>query len=241
MRFPYDAREAQSVGLDRIGILPSLRTPPSVLFRGVLKFFAVAVAAAAVGIGLGVGLSKLTGDNASSPALPAATTSAPTSSTTTSETTSTATETTATSAAPTRTITTTTAPTLSRAPAQSSGGALRIDVISTVVHRVTNDPDQRASVSVHVRVTNGGSRVVKPNPPELLVGQTALKISPDGSAKDAAPLLAALAQGAIADGRLRFDSTGTASAQLTTPGRVRLRVAGKLIVVTPELGRPVSG
>jgi len=87
-------------------------------------------------------------------------------------------------------------------------------------------------VSVHARVTNGTGRVVKPVAPVLLVRAKVVKISPGGSSKDAAPLLAALAQGAVADGRLRFDTAGAASAQLTTPGHVRLRVAGKIVTVT---------
>jgi len=112
------------------------------VLRGVLKFVAVAVASAAVGIGL----SKLTGDDTSSPVVPAGTTGVTTSTSATTasdpKSSATATATTAPSTTPTRTITTSTAPALTRAPAQTSGGDLRVDVISTIVHRVTDDPNQ---------------------------------------------------------------------------------------------------
>jgi hypothetical protein len=106
---------------------------------------------------------------------------------------------------------------------------------------VTGDPNQRASVSVHVRVTNGSGRVVRPEAPVLHVGKTVVKIAPNASAKAAAPLLAALAKGAVADGRLRFDTSGAVSGQLTAPRLVRIQIVGKTINVTPRIGSAISG
>jgi hypothetical protein len=199
------------------------------LLRGAGKFAIVVVAAGVGGTALGLGLSKLNGnDSTSTPvgAAAATTTSGPA-----------ATETAATATTPATTITTTTAPPLRAAPEQSSGGKLRVDVLSTIVHP-SGGADRSARVSVHVRVKNGSSRVVTPQAPVLFVGNTQLQIAPGSAAAE--PLLGALGQGAIADGRLNFDTTAAVTGELTT-GRVRILVAGKVLTVTPRTGTATSG
>jgi hypothetical protein len=227
------------------------RRPPrredraSALARGAGRVLAVAVAAGAAGALLGLGIAALTGDDeSSSPSLPTVgtpttTTEASTSAAGTTPTpTSTLITPTSTTTAPTTTITTTT----TTAPAPGSSAARpRVDVLSTVAHPVTapaGDTRRRARVSVHVRVTNGTGRRIAPAPPVLAVGDARLQIAP-GSSGAAAPLLAALDPGAVADGRLRFDTEAAVTAQLTT-ARVRLLIAGTTVTVTPVIGSPTA-
>jgi hypothetical protein len=216
------------------------------LLRGFAKFLAVVALAGAGGTALGFGLSALGGNDGGSTPAPVAT-GATTSNTgpsgapktaSTPASTATATQATTTPAPPTRTITTTTAPALTRPPAQTSGGKLRVDVISTIVHPVTGDTNQRAEMIVHVRVTNGTGRLVQGVPPVLRVGDAVVQSTADRP--ETAPLLAVLGPGAVADGKLRFITTGADSGQLTA-GRVRLRIASKSVVLTPEIGSSASG
>lgn len=201
------------------------------LLRGAGKFVVVVVAAIAGGTLLGVGLSELNGDDSSSAPAVAGTTQTET------ETIATVTETTATETQPTATITTADAPALRRAPEQSSGGRLRVDVLSSIVHPITGDANRSARTGVHVRVTNGSDRVVSPEEPVLLVGDTEIQLRRNAAA---APLLGALGQGAIADGTLTFETAGAVTQELTT-GRVRIRVAGKMLTLTPQIGSATSG
>jgi hypothetical protein len=229
------------------------RRPPrredraSALARGAGRVLAVAVAAGAAGALLGLGIAALTGDDdSSSPSpptvgTPTTTTEAPTS-TSAARTTPTPTSTLTTPTSMTTAPTTTTTTTTTTAPAPASSAARpRVDVLSTVAHPVTapaGDTRRRARVSVHVRVTNGTGRRIAPAPPVLAVGDARLQIAP-GSSGAAAPLLAALDPGAVADGRLRFDTEAAVTAQLTT-ARVRLLIAGTTVTVTPVIGSPTA-
>jgi len=222
----------------------------STLARGAGRVLAVAAAAGAAGALLGLGLAALTGDDeSSSPSLPTVgTPTITTEATTTTEATAPATTTTAArTTTPTSTLTTpaattttpttrTTARTTTTTPAPITTKP-RVDVLSTVAHPVTapaGDTRRRARVSVHVRVTNGTGRRIAPARPVLVVGDARLQLAP-GSSGAAAPLLAPLEPGAAADGRLRFDTEGAVTAQLTT-ARVRLVIAGTTIAVRPVIG-----
>ena len=211
------------------GRVPDRRTPGGdetcrhdrtrALLRGAGRLLAVVVLAGAAGTLLGFGLAALTGDDASSSASPAAT-GAP------AATTQTATTTTVTAATPTTTAAATT-------PA-SAAARLHVAVLSTIVHPVTaraGDTRRLARVSIHVRVTNSTGRRVTPARPVLLVDDARVQ----GSSEEARPLLAALDPGAVADGRLRFDTDGALTGRLTT-ARVRLRIAGRTVALTPVIG-----
>ncbi|MEA2154713.1 MAG: hypothetical protein QOE11_853 [Solirubrobacteraceae bacterium] len=222
---------------------PFLAARRQARLRGAGKLVAVVAGAGVLGTAVGVGLSKLNGNDSTAAPAVAKTAATAAGATTTQAATAPATAPAATqastsAAASTRTITTTTAAQLHRPPEQTTGGKLRVDILSTIVHPVAADA-ARAGVTVHVRVTNGSSRVVHPDPPVLLVGDTVLALPPRSSSPDA-PLVAALASGAIADGKLSFRTTGATTRQLTR-GRVRVRVAGKTLTVTPQTGRAVSG
>jgi hypothetical protein len=227
MRFPFRPGDGDD---------PIREARRRALIRGMGKGAIVVVAAVAGGTLLGVGLSKLNGADKSSLPAPVAASATPTSAangaTTTTASTSTPTVPTATT-----TVTATTAAPLGRAPQQTTGGKLNVDILTTVVHPVSGDPSQRATVTVHARITNGSARVVNPEPPVLLVGATQLQLAPGPGAT---PLLGALGQGAIADGKLSFVTTGAVTGQLTT-GRVRIQIAGKQILITPQIGSATSG
>jgi hypothetical protein len=122
---------------------------------------------------------------------------------------------------------------LSRPPAQTSGGKLRVDVFATIVHPIAGDAARRANLSAHVRIVNNGTRVIRPQAPLLLVDD--VHVPSDAGASSAAALTAPIAIGGVADGRLSFQTRGAVTQRLTT-GRVRLRVAGKTLVLTPEVG-----
>jgi pyruvate/2-oxoglutarate dehydrogenase complex dihydrolipoamide acyltransferase (E2) component len=219
----------------------------SALLRGAARFLAVVVAAGAAGALIGVGLAALNRDDEGSTPSPLAAGSpaAATEATVTTTPTATATATapapatapaTATAPAPTTATVTTTTTTKAPAPA-SSGGKVRVDVLATIAHPVTapaGDTRRRVRLSVHARVTNGTGDRIPPAPPVLLVGDARLRIAP-GSSGAAGPLLAALDPGAVADGRLRFDTEGGLADQLTTT-RVRLRIAGTTVALRPAVG-----
>ena len=192
------------------------------LLRGAGRFTAVVVVTGAVGALVGVGLAALTGDDASPAPAPAQAARA-----------------TATGAA---TPTAAAGPGTTPAPAPATADPkLRVDVLSTVAHPVTapgGETGLQARVSVHVRVTNGTDHVVRSAPPVLLVGDAEAQIAA-GSSGAAGTLPAVLEPGAVADGRLRFDTAGAITSRLTTAA-VRLRIVGKTARLAPEIGRAAA-
>ncbi|MDP2710934.1 MAG: hypothetical protein Q8O56_06925 [Solirubrobacteraceae bacterium] len=208
------------------------------LLRGTGKLVAVVVLAGAAGVLLGIGLAALTGDDAPSPsasglaAATAGSTPATPAQVTTTTTSTTAGQPGRTAAAPA----TTTPATI------SSGGRLRVDVISTIVHPVDTPAAgrrERAQTGVHVRLTNNTGSSFALAPAQLIVGdRVLLPAPPDSSSAD--PFPTALDADAVLDTTLRFDSEGIAAGRLAA-APVRLRIATKIIRVAPIVGSPVSG
>lgn len=119
------------------------------------------------------------------------------------------------------------------------GDRLRVDVASTTVTPASIDAVEGARVRVRVTVQNSSARAVRPQAPRLLVDD--IRIAPEpASAGSAAALLApALDAGATAKGTLRFDLQSRTATELAA-GRVRLRIAGKVVVLEPVLAEPTG-
>lgn len=127
------------------------------------------------------------------------------------------------------------------APAPSASN-VRVQVVSAVLHPAgtpRNRRRQRARLSVHVRVTNGGKAPIADVNPMLI---SPARIRPDPAARDAAgSLLKPVAPGESAKGRLRLETAGAVTKQLASTRRARLRIARQTVEVRLKLGRPISG
>lgn len=181
-----------------------MRTPPGILFRGVLKFAVVVLAATAVGAGLGVGLAALSGDDGPSPV--PVTTSASTS--------------------------TSPAQTTAATPAQGSRSP-RVRVLSAVLFpsaTASGRARRRARLSVRVRVTNRDSATLAAQDPQLLVDTRRISTDPRADSV-AGPLLESLAPAASAAGELRFETTGAVTGRLHARPSARLRIAHRTVAV----------
>lgn len=116
-------------------------------------------------------------------------------------------------------------------PANSSAGKLRIEVVTTTVHPVPGGTGPAARVSVHVRITNDMALPARARRPVLYVGDTRVDLATVSSTTATSPI-APLAPGAVAEGRLRFETEQPLADQLTT-ARVRLRISGRSIPLQP--------
>ncbi|MDP1846966.1 MAG: hypothetical protein Q8K79_04155 [Solirubrobacteraceae bacterium] len=115
---------------------------------------------------------------------------------------------------------------------------LRVDIASTSVRPATVDAVESAIVRVDVRVENATGRAVRPEPPRLLVDD--IRVAPEPGPNSTGALLAPLLdEGAAADGTLRFDLRSR-TAEEVIAARVRLRIAGKVIVLEPVLAEPAA-
>lgn len=125
----------------------------------------------------------------------------------------------------------------SAAPApRSNGGRLRIEVLSTTVHPVRGGG---ARVSIHARLSNATDTPARRRRPVLYVDGESVGLAA-GASDSAAALLAPLRPGSVADGRLHFDTKQPVARRLTT-ARVRLRISGRSIPLTPVVStRPAS-
>lgn len=123
----------------------------------------------------------------------------------------------------------------------SSGGRLRVDVVSAVWHPVTSTraADRRARIGVHVRITNNTDRDFALTPPALLVGEDRRRIQTTPAPADAG-MPAVLHPGGIADTTLNFELASESAEQLTSLPLV-LRVATKNLPLAPVLGSTVRG
>jgi len=192
------------------------------LLRGLVKLVAVVAVAGAAGVGLGAGLAALTGDDSPSGLVGTASTS------------STA-----------RRATTTNQTTVGSAAQRPEGagaraGAVLVEVVSAVLHRVPTPAAQRrdrARLSVHVRIANQGERTVANAAPVVLAAQQS--VPADRSAVDASgSLLRPIAAGSVADGTLRFEISGAVTESVVRARRARLRIAGKTINKSVVIGSP---
>lgn len=199
------------------------------LMRGAAKFIAVVIAAGVVGTLLGIGIAALTGEDSSSPQSPAGggTASAPPAQD-------------ARAATATRPTTTTSPAPAGAGVVATSGGELRVDVLSATARPLTDDTGERASVRVRTRIHNNTGRVVRPvEQPVLLVDGARVALAPESSGTAGDLLAPSLEAGATADGTLRFD-TRSATTDDLTEAVVRLRIAGKNVTLEPEVREPAA-
>jgi len=183
--------------------------------RGLAKLVAVLASVAVGGLAIGAALAKLSGDSGGATGgPPAGSASNPT--TATSE-----------KRASTR--------------GQKPANAVRVRVVSAILHPASSSSGkrrQRARLSVHVRVTNRGSRRFVPSRPVLVSGDVRLKT--DRNQDSADTNLEALAPGATGDVTLRFETAGTVTQRVRQQLRARLVIAGRQVTAPVKLGELVA-
>ena len=119
----------------------------------------------------------------------------------------------------------------------SAAGAVEVRVISAILHPSASSTGRRrhaARVSVHVRIDNRGSRRVTLPDPMLLTGGAGL--SYDRRQFTLGPLQ----PGAAVDARLRFEPRSAFTQRLVSDRDAQLRIAGRTIPLTLEIGTPVT-
>lgn len=184
----------------------------AMLLRGAAKLVAVVVIAGAAGVLLGLAMAELTGDDAA----PTPSAAVPTSSTPRA--------TTATSAA--------------TAPATTE--KVRVAVASATARPPADGAEQGSRLSVRASVENASGRAIRPKQPQLLVDDLRVAAAPEFSGTGGELLAPSLADGATAAGTLRFEVPSKTPSELTT-SRVRLQIAGKIVVLSPKLGETAPG
>lgn len=144
-------------------------------------------------------------------------------------------EATSTTPADDETRTTTTAP-------EKPANDVQVRVISAILHPASSPSGRsrkRARVSVHVRVTNRGSRRFAPKRSVLV--SAGKRLSTDPAQDTAETQLGSLAPGETADVTLRFETAGEVTQRLRDDLRARLLIAGKTLSATVKVGSPVGG
>ncbi|MDX6689298.1 MAG: hypothetical protein QOG15_755 [Solirubrobacteraceae bacterium] len=125
----------------------------------------------------------------------------------------------------------------SPASGPSAEKTVRVQVISAVLqraHTARGRSRDRARLSVHVRVTNHGTSHLRDVNPALISVEL---VRPDPRARDTTgSLLRPIAPGETAGGRLRFETAGAVTRQLTSTLRARLRIAGRTFATGVEIG-----
>ena len=182
------------------------------LLGGAVKLLAVVVTAGAAGILLGVAMAELTGDDAA----PSPSAAVPTSSTPR-----------ATTATPAAT-----------APATTE--KVRVAVRSATARPPANGAEQGSRLTVRASIENASGRAIRPKQPELLVDDLRVAVAVESSSAGGELLAPSLADGAAAAGTLRFDVPSVSPSDLAA-ARVRLRIAGKIVVLSPKLAETAPG
>ncbi|MGI9097283.1 MAG: hypothetical protein ACR2H2_02105 [Solirubrobacteraceae bacterium] len=202
---------------------------PQTLLGGLAKFVAVVAVAVLGGLAIGYALSELSGNGVSSTS--AGSRPPPTTSSS--------------SAATTSKKTTGTTPVASKKPAATLGQKpkhqVRVRVISAVLHPAglaSRQRRNRARLSVHVRVTNRGSRPFVASRPVLISGST--RVATDPKQDTARTNLGTLAPGATGNVTLRFEIAGSVTKRVQNQLRARLIIAGRNVTVPVEVGRSAT-
>jgi len=199
---------------------------PQMLLRGVGKLVAVIVVAGLAGLAIGTGLAKLSGDDASSTTPPdnSPGVSSPATNTT----------------APSTTVETTPAD-KKMSTSSTPANTVQVRVVSAILHPATSASGKRrrrARLSVHVRVTNRGSRSITLARPVLVSGDARLKSDAKQDAADTN--LAAIDPGETSDVTLRFEIAGAVTQRVQEELRARLTIADRNVAATVKVGSPVS-
>ena len=197
------------------------------LLRSLGKLVAVIVVAGLAGLAIGIGLAKLSGDDKSSTTPPdnSLGASSPATNTTT----------------PNTTVETTPADKKTSTSPSKPANTVRVRVVSAVLHPAAGPSGKRrrrARLSVHVRVTNRGSRSITPARPVLVSGDARLKTDAMQDAADTN--LGAIDPGETSDVTLRFEIAGAVTQRVQEELRARLTIAGRNVTATVKVGGPVS-
>lgn len=217
------------------------------MLRGLAKLAAVVLVAGLGGLAIGTALSELSGgSSAPSPTSGGPEAALPTS-TTTGGPREAAPPTTTTESDPPQAVPPTTATT----PVQSERRAstvrrrpatdVRVRIVSAVLHPAATRSgrrQQRARLSVHVRLTNRGSRRIVPPRPVLASG--GVRVKTDAAADAAGTTLRTIAPGATREARLRFEIYGAVTKRVRQRRRARLIIAGRNVTASVLRGRPVA-
>lgn len=183
------------------------------LLRSLVEVMAVVIVMGAIGVAVGIGLTtQFSDDTPATDEQPGVTKAA-----------------------------TTTATTTIPVPT-TSGGRLRVDIVSAVVHALTSTAGGtggRARFGVHVRVTNNSERDFMLSPPVLFVGEERDEVAPASSAT-AGGLPAVLDVDDVVDTTLNFEFPSRSAEQLMTVPLV-LRIATKNLTLVPVLGSTLRG
>lgn len=126
-------------------------------------------------------------------------------------------------------------------PLTSSGGRLRVDVMSTVLHPLpsTTAADPRSRLGVHVRIMNNTDDDFELALPLLFVDEDRHRVRATPSTAGAG-LPAVLEADGVADTTLNFDLTSVYAGELATLPLV-LRVATKNLALVPVMGSTLRG
>ena len=147
------------------------------------------------------------------------------------------------SSAATTKITTATTPADKRpasTPARKPATDVRVRIVSAILHPASTASGKRRSrarLSVHVRVTNRGSRRISPARPLLISGDARVKT--DRNQDTAETHLGALDPGDTGDVTLRFEIAGVVTQRVQQELRARLTIAGRTTSATVKVGNPV--
>ena len=183
----------------------------AMLLRGAIKLVLVTVAAGAAGTLLGIAIAELTGDDAT-PTAPAA---VPASST----------------PRPTTTAAATPPP-----PTEK----VKVSALSATALPTRNGGEPGLRLTVRATIENASGRAIRPTAPRLLVDDLGVAVAPESGSTGGELLAPSLADGATAEGTLRFDVPSVSPSDLAA-ARVRLQLGGKFIVLNPVLAEPAAG
>jgi len=117
---------------------------------------------------------------------------------------------------------------------------VRVAVASATALPPADGAEQGSRLTVRASVENTSGHAIRPKQPELLVDDLRVAVAPESSGTANALLASSVDSGATAAGALRFDVPSSSPSELTT-ARVRLRIAGKIVVLSPKLGETAPG
>jgi hypothetical protein len=122
----------------------------------------------------------------------------------------------------------------------SAAEMVRVVVRQATARPPANGAEQGSRVTVRATVENASGRAIRLPPPTLLVDDLRLAVATGSGGTGGELLVPSLADGAVAEGTLRFDVPSMSPGDLGA-ARVGLRLAGKIVMVEPMLGESAAG
>ncbi len=126
-------------------------------------------------------------------------------------------------------------------PATTTPEPIRVSIISAILHPAglpSGQRRRRGRLSVHLKLTNGGTQRVVLTPPSVLAARqriptNARAVGPQGP-------LASIDAGMTVDVTLRFETAGSVTEQLATQKRARILVGARSWPITVKVGNPAT-